>query len=460
MALRASRAGLLAAALALLGSSCGLLKSMTHSKPSHAADIPRLEFELRNIADDEILDTGRAMRRLSKEVGTPEAHLQTLSWSVNQTNRVLAIASNPYPLPAFADFLMFVSVQRMLHEEYWLPTVYGEADRPVLEAYRRAEENCWKILRDVLNQKQQEGLRGLIAKWREENPDLHLASTLEAPSFADFIAPEKSGGKVPIVSDLFQLLSIDPLADLEPAVREVATTRETGERIFFYAQHLPQLLSQEVELSSLRTAKLPEVQSALKDAERFSLAAESFAATAAALPKSLRTEAEGAIHQLSDELGVQGQSLVSNIEKAQAPVQSILTQSRETLDAGTQTSKSIQELIASLDKFVSKPSAVAGDGGGEPGPPKHPFDVREYGDSAQRIGDAAHELTTAVATIDQDLPRLEKALDEAAGRAEKTVDHAFGRALLLVLATIAGIAIAVLAVRVLSPKESRRQSSA
>jgi hypothetical protein len=425
------RAAGLAVVLALGASSCGLFSSL--NRPSAAkleseARLTQLESDIMRLGDQAILDLSGSARQFSRALDTPDAKRQALLWTVSHTNRVLSIVSNPKPLAALVDLLLFASVQRVFHEEYWMPKVHGEADRPMLEAFQRLEASCWSALGNVLSRKQQETLRGVLAQWREDNPDLGRAVAVEAPSFARVAAPISESGRVPLVSDLIELVSLDPLGGLEPAVREVAVTRQLGERIFFYSQHMPKLLEQELELLTQRTLSLPEVRSGVEGAERLSLAAESLAATAALLPQSLREARAG---------------VVADLEGAREPLQDLLCESRETLDAATRAAASVTSGITALHEFVNRPEVAAADSSpASPGP--RPFDVREYGEAATRIGAAAHELTAAVAAADQRLPQ---ALDEAAVRVERSVDHLYARLLRLLFWAAALASAAILLAR-------------
>ncbi len=427
-----SSTNLAAALLVAASSSCGLFNTVNravHETPAATLDTTKLEADVMHLADSVIRDTGNAGRRLSESIGTPEAHVQALAWSVAHTNHVLSIASNPNPVSALVDLLVFTSVQRMLHEEYWVPEVYHDADQPMLESFRRLEAGCWRATAGVLTDKQQQDLRVLIAGWHDANPNLKAAATLEAPRF-DALSKPASGANVPLVSDLFDLLQMDPLANLTPAVREVATTRRLGERIFFFSQHMPRLISQEVELTTLRTTQLPQLRESLAAAQRFTTASEQFVALAAALPDELRVEREALICQLSDEFAAQRAGLLLDLESARGPVQSLLEQSRTTLDAGTRASDSIATLVCSIDSLVARLRDRENRSDAASIPAK-PFDVSDYGDAATRIETAAREVNRTLASADADAPKLQGVLEAYAERVERLVDYAYSRALRL-----------------------------
>jgi hypothetical protein len=444
----------LAVALALLSSSCSVLALFKGKQRDPAAEHARLQAAVMEIADQTILDVGRSARQYSRDVNTPDAHYQSVSWTVNTTNRVLSISSNPSPINALVDLTLYVSVQRIFHEKYLMPQVIGEPDRRMVESFTRLETRCWNALAQVLDQPQIDSLHGLLNDWENENQDLSQAVQLDAPSFAD-LAPSKKRKDVPVVSDLYNLLNYDPLSSLEPAVQEVATTRQLGERVLFFGQHMPRLLTQEVELMTLRTARLPEVQTATKSAERVSAAAEKLAQAASTLPEDVRAERQKTIEQLSGELSAQREGLIADLERAREPLKQLLEQSRATLDSGAEMSRSINATIGSLDSFLTSRSSARGDSPGEAQAP-HPFDVREFGDAAARIAEASHELASAIQAADDHLPRIQRALGDAEARAEEAIDHAYGRALRLLAWLVGLAAVAIVAVRIVWPRITAR----
>jgi hypothetical protein len=205
----------------------------------------------------------------------------------------------------------------------------------------------------------------------------------------------------------------------------------------------------------MKLLRIGEVRGALADSERISKAAASLAQTAAELPAAVAKEREAAVQQISDQLALQRQGLVSDLEKAEAPSRKILGDARATLEAGAQMSTALQGAIATLDTFLGrfdKPAAADGAPAAPAAEPGKPFDVSEYGEAATHLGAAAHEIDTLVQTLDQKLPQVQRVLDEAAQRGEQTIDHAFVRGLELGLALIGAAALAVFALRRLAPR--------
>lgn len=456
--------------LSLLLSGCKLVSAAAAAparvmggKPARpVVDPVVLEADVRRMADGLIARVGDATRVFAERVGTPEARIQGLEWWIASSTQVLAIASGPLPVANAVDMLVLVSLSRAVHEQYWQPQVWGETDRPMIEAFTHLETSAWELVAKVFDARQQEELRGLIHKWLEENRDLHVVALESVPRFAELSRSQKKEGGVPIVGEIVDLVSLDPFAGLDPTVRQFEEGRRFAERALFYAQRMPILVSAQAELLALQISRMPLVESFRSDSARVSQAAESLATTAAALPDSVRVEREATIAQISGELAAQRRGLVADLEAAREPLQSLLAESRATLEAGRDMASAIDAAVKSLDTFVGR------FGGPEepeepeepPSPAGRPFDITEYGATAADIGNAAHELTAAIVALDQSLPQVQRILDEAARRGEQSIDHAFERALWLGAFAIGGVAAATLFVRWVTPRLPRGASGA
>jgi hypothetical protein len=398
-----------------------------------------------------------ATQEFARIGGTPDARIQGLTWAIGQLSSAYTIASGENTNIALLDMVVLVSLNRLVHEEYWKPKVWGDADQPMIDAFTQLESDVWGVAQQVFTEQQQQRIRATLDDWRASNPDVSVTAFVRLPKFKDMLTARKESQDPKLLEDVGNLLSLDPLSGLEPAVRQVELARQFGERTLFYAQRMPLVISMQVELMTLKTARLDEVQSVLADTQRVSKAVADFAETAKKLPEDVRAEREAAVQQISDELTEQREGLVADLEKAQEPTNAILAQARETLAAGTEMSTALQGTLQSLDAFVARfdkpPAPVANDA--PPKPPGKPFDVSDYGAAAERVGIAAHELNGLIATLDQSLPRVQTMIDEVAQRGDRTIDHAFARGLALGLSLIAATAVAVLAVRWISSRTRR-----
>jgi hypothetical protein len=334
----------------------------------------------------------------------------------------------------------------------------------MLEAVTRLEQAAWKLADEVLTDSELATARTFHEQWLAEAPgEAFVFDLSRMPSFEQLSS--RQAAQRGLFTGITDLVTLDPLAGLEPATREVELVRRLGDRFFFYVQRLPTLVTPEIELQLLRASQSAEVSGVLADVERFSLASESLAGTAAALPASVGAELRVALQEASDQLSVQREALVQDLEEARAPLVEVLDQSRATLEAGREMSTALTGAIQALDAFVGRfdqpeePDAPGGPGAAatpasaaSAEPAGKPFDVSEYGAAAAQIGGAARELTAAITALDQSLPRVQQVLDEAAERGNQAVDHATLRAFQLLGAALVGGTLVLLVTRRVSPR--------
>jgi len=151
---------------------------------------------------------------------------------------------------------------------------------------------------------------------------------------------------------------------------------------------MPQLLSWQAEVAALELASQPESRQILTNAQQLACAADSFAKTAAQFPPVINDQREAAINQVFDRLTAEGTN-----------ARAMLVEARDTLTAGSDTAKSINAAIKSLDDFVRYCGAPSG---GATTTTKstnnHPFNVLDYGVAANQIGAAAKELNAGSVT--------------------------------------------------------------
>jgi len=430
----------LLAALVLLAPSCKLFSSVIEApgrvlspgsskERSHPA---RVQTAVMRFADGYNVSIVQATRQFAEIAGTQEAKIQGLSWAISQTSAALAIACGSNPNANLLDMLVLVKLGRTVHEEHW-SEIWGEADRPMVEAYTKLEEDIELTARDTLSLKELEEVNQAIQLWREEHPDQSFTGFVRLPGFRNLLEARREKARSERESDPFaqlaDLVSLDPFAGLEPAKREVELARYLGERTLFYAQRAPLIFGMQAELLGLKLAAMPQVENALATSDRFTRSAESIAATAAALPDVLTEQREG---------------LVRDLERVNGPARELLTEARTTLDSVEQGSAALEKAIVSFDtmmeRFEPDPAKEAERAGKPPG---RPFDVTEYGAAAARVGEAAEKLDQLMASFDEKQPRIENLVSG-------TAKSILNRALIYGLVLIAAVALAVLAVRRIS----------
>jgi hypothetical protein len=232
---------------------------------------------------------------------------------------------------------------------------------------------------------------------------------------------------------IFTFLGIDPLSNLDPAVREIAQTRQLAERAVYYGQRAPKLISMETQRLAYAMAITPESMRVLQGVDRIGGAAQSASTLAADLPRLLAEERSAAIEQLT---GI--------LDERQGELQALVVELRSALEAGGTTSDSVRETIATLDTLLARfdrPASAAGRSGARP------FDVTEYAEALRVMGDTAQQLQVLLAQADGKMPALTKASEHAAGQLASLVDHVYWRLVQLILVLVAAGVVGALGYR-------------
>ena len=393
-----------------------------------------LQLQVMRFADGYVAAISQAADDFGAKIGTSKARLVALKWKLGQATSAYTDATGPNPIVNALDTLVLVTVSRMVLEDYGVET-YGDAAQAALEIQRQQETNAWKLADGMLKPEQKQELKDLIQEWRRKYPHQRYVGAVR---FNEFVT---SLGRTPTQSgitpnSLFGLLFLDPFAGLDPTAAAIEETRRLGERAMYYTQRMPQLLSWQAEVLAYQLADEPESQQVLSNANQLASSAQSFATTAQQLPQLINDQRQAAIQQLLDGLRSQ-----------EADV-------RQTLNSAGDAASSINAAIKSLDGFVRYVS-----------PPNtnqtpvstnsRPFNVLDYGTAAGRIGDAAKDLNTLLATMNQSTPRLAQLGQQTAAEANRVVDHAFRRVLILILVFLIGSVVAGLTYRFLARKLMR-----
>src|SRR5689334_1251772 len=142
---------------------------------------------------------------------------------------------------------------------------------------------------------------------------------------------------------LLGLIGIEPLRGLDPAVREIAQTRQLAQRSIYYAQRVPGLLDMQIERLTYQLVLMPESRRLLGDMNRFAAAADRAGRLADVLPALVTQERPATIEQIARELNSQ-----------QAQTRALARDLQAMLDAGTRTSDSVNATVGSIDTLVAR----------------------------------------------------------------------------------------------------------
>ena len=402
--------------LALTASSCGLVKStlelpekgirsmLAFNQEDDAPDPVELQSQLLRFADNAIEALTLAIGKLQGDEDQTTRRRNQLLRSITTTNSILSVATGANTYADLLDMVILASLNRMNVEDYWLPKVYGESATPFLLVSQEAEKEIWRIASTTLKKEQISELRAAIKTWHELHPNVHSLSEIGSMGFASELAQMNRGPRSGVTSSVFNLLSIDPLAGLDPATRELANTRLLGERGMFLARHMPTLIRWESELLTIQTAEMPQMEKLLANTAQLSDSADRFSRTAEQWPEFI----SGERRQLVQALDVQRPGLIS----LAAQTEKALAAGKLMSDASTITLKSFQDVLRQLDASPSSPDT-------------EPFRINDYTAAAAQINAATQDLVKLLQAFDQTLAPGK--LDELSTRVDtlirKTQDH-------------------------------------
>jgi len=418
---------------ALLCASCSTIRGMMPKQKQaqqQATELQQVQLEVMRFADEYASRVGEAVERVQLEVVSPEERLAGHNWRLSQATASYTIASGPTPIVNALDMVVLATLSRMVADDHFVTEVYGPRARPLQVAHERMEPQAWALVQGVLTSEQQQHLRQVIDDWRAKHPQVRSVAYIHFTDFAKSIgryADTERPGSV------FALLGLDPLSNLDPAVQEIAQTRQLAERTIYYMQRAPNLLDMQIERLTYQLAVMPETKQLLADTDAFGAAATSASTLANQMPQLVARERQAAIAQVMDSLNSQ-----------QAQTRQLLTELRGALEAGTQTSDSINGTIRSIDAMMArfdKPKPAAST------PPGKAFDIAEYAATARELAGAAQQLQALVVQLDTSAGGVQRLTTSLAVDAGNIVDHAFWRGVQLIIVLVASILVAMLVYR-------------
>jgi hypothetical protein len=436
---RSARLALATAALAV--ASCAtvsdLVGDVTGSTEKKKAEekAARVQAEVMSLADTfvgEMLDASGQIRAV-----TADERLAVLGWRIRQATAAYEIASSANPLEAAVDLAILTTLGRAALEAWWIPKVFGETARPLLQAYAGLEPRAWAIVVQFTKPDQEAKLRSLVATWIPAHPELHDVASVRLADLYAFSS--RSGPALGTPTEVLQAFGLDPFGGIDPAVEEVQRTRILAERALYFAKRQPRLIELEVRQLAFHLAQQPPADRLLDDLGRASRAAESVARTASELPGLVDREREAAIRQFLDALQAQ-----------EGRARALLAEMRQTLDAGGSAANALRGALSEFDVVYGRLSAPSPPP--PPGaPPSAPFDVNDYTRALEQLRRSAEEVRSLLRDVNQDAPRVAALVGDAGREAEARgralVDYALQRALLLVGVLVGAVLAAAIAYR-------------
>ncbi len=352
-------------------------------------------------------------------------------------------ATGENPIWNALDVVVLTVVSRMVIEDATAREEFGAAVGPLIETHRELEASAWALVAQILGPGQREELEGLIVEWRQRNPHERSVGAIHFREFA--LATEKGSPLSKLrTGSVFTLLHLDPFAGLDPTTIAIEQSRELAARTVAFLERAPTLMRWQAELLAFQLASQPDPQALVADAGRVSRAMEGISRTTEGLPTLVDEQRKAAIEQLLAGVAAERAAILKELDARQATVETLLGQARQTLEAGTAMSNSLDATIKSLDAFVHYVSPAPDPNAPKPAATGKPFDPLDYGKAATDVGGMARDLTALLSSVDKSVPAIGQASQEAAENLKRVVDRAFWRGLVLVATLLVGSVLAAL----------------
>jgi len=242
--------------------------------------------------------------KLETTVDTPAARLQMDRFRFYSMTAGYGIASGPYPGVALLDMMVLTALKVIIWEEYWLPKVYGEAARPVLDKLQKLESELWGFAATVLTPEQMRAMRELTREWRGTHPEAINVNYIRFSSFGEL-------GRKP------SLEAAREAGGLLGPLKEVAATadeiREMGDRMMFMMLRMQEIVGTRVEMSVKEILRTPEVTGLLNNMNGFEQNAGRYAELLDTLPEDIAAASSTTATDLVERVSTERQAAINHL---------------------------------------------------------------------------------------------------------------------------------------------------
>ena len=217
-------------------------------------DPVKLQERMLRFADEYETEMNLTLERLPRGEAPLDAKtILQLKWTLSSA--VIGMASGANPRASLLDLTAFATVTRMAVESHWLPRPFGESVKPVHQAALDGEARAWTLAAQILTAEEQERFRAGILAWFEAHPRPESIFAARSAGLAEEAVLQGNASK-----DSGHFITLDPLSNLDPAVREITQARMLGERALFVADRLPRRALWQSELMAMSLLETPALK--------------------------------------------------------------------------------------------------------------------------------------------------------------------------------------------------------
>jgi hypothetical protein len=444
-------------------------------------------------ADDYAEQITESVQDLSVRTASAEARARLNSYGLANLQAAWAIASGSNPIVGLMDMTVMVSLAHEAMRRSVIDPTLTPAERERPESYNISDERMEELLTDetrtflrVLAESEREirsmaqqvfwpdqiaQFDALLAEWWEKNPSRRRVTRVRLQDFADLrAATVRSADSGP--RSLLGLLSLDPLASMEPAALEIASTRMLAERVSHQLNRLPSITfmyARGLLLGALSNEEVVALQQTLQDSgqalQRFAEVAERWPTDVARerdasldrLASLIDARRASALEQAATVIAAERQALVSDLENA------LSRQREELLAAVDARTEPLENMIVSLDQALGSATRLS-DSVNENVRAIDEMDLSQFqalmDSTAGGVGGVERSLATLQQILDAEATRPSAAgvnatVSHTSQSLQDLVDHMFLRGIQLIAILLGGLFIVALALRLIGRRLSR-----
>lgn len=423
-------------------------------------DADEVQSELMTFADNANALIADALIEIQSETEDPTVRLNASQMRLSSASSMIATASGPNPLIGAVDMAVQITLERDAVERWGAQMLQSDATE-LNRVYTILEKQAWDTAMKVITPEQQAEAMNIIDRWWTDFPNQKIVSHIRLAELADYRrkpldSQGSSGGSI------FSLLHIDPLAGLDPTVRQVEQARLLGERVMYFAERVHYLVRLQAEVMVFELMTMPEIDRTFDAVEAFGDSAERITVVAESLPDDVNAILDEQIGHLSNELSAEREAAVDQffekLDASSTELDSTIAELHATIDSATVLAEAVQSTVVSVESLTARSTSD------EPpsGEPRKPIEMAEIQAIAEQTTVAVEQLNTLVGSIEQLLdspswdPRMDN-LDGAIARVDEAgadlIDHAFRRGLMLIGVLLLGV-VGVLAIHRAIPRRS------
>jgi len=291
----------------------------------------------------------------------PEARNALHSIKLATASGAYTIAAGPNPVVAAIDSMVQVTLLRHSISTFVVPRLLEGDGGQLLDVLERYEQQAWSMGERVLTDAQRTELRGLIDTWIAENPSqIYVAGV----RFSDFARLRPSASRSG--DSVFSWLRIDPFSSIKQTGGDIEEARLLAERIFYYAQRMPQLMTWRAEQLHYTIMGSREIEGLLADVNAFNQTSKNLTKTAEELRTLIPDQTGEAVTKLNEALSKQRQETFEQLETQQQELSTLLEKANTTIGEARNVTADVKGTLKEAERVgesLRTASQAVGDAG-------------------------------------------------------------------------------------------------